>query len=67
MARLISYLLMVTLTGCTMAPTVMMPPPEESHHGAQYILQQYAPLNGAALRVCCGHKRHCLPHQSDRC
>jgi hypothetical protein len=65
--RKIAYILIVSLTGCTLPPTVMMPPPYEEHHAAPYLLQQYAPLNGAALRVCCGHKRHCLPHQSDRC
>lgn len=67
MQKAITYILLSSLTGCTLPPTVMMPPPVEEHHLPQYLLQQYAPLNGAALRTCCGHLRHCLPHQSDRC
>ena len=59
MKRIMSILLALSTTACLPAP--------EYHAGPHELLQQYAPLNGAALRVCCGQLRHCMPHQSPRC
>lgn len=31
------------------------------------LFEQLPNWDGAAQRVCCGHLRHCEPHQSPRC
>lgn len=31
------------------------------------LFEQLPPWDGAASKICCGHLRQCLPHQSPRC
>ena len=58
--KLICIMLSIMVSGCVYYP-------REPHAGPKELLIQYAPLDRAAYRVCCGMNRHCLPHQSDRC
>jgi len=70
LGKLTALGLVVVLTGCTTVLEQAQRDPRDAawdpKDGAQ-LFEQIPAWDSAAERICCGHLRQCLPHQSPRC
>jgi hypothetical protein len=58
-----------TLQGCAQLDHAVeaVRNPHRDYHGGAELIDQIPNNEGSARRVCCGHLKSCLPHQSPRC
>lgn len=64
----------VILAACSLALLQGCASLERDHRDAPWdppagrqLFEQIPAWDGAAAKICCGHLRQCLPHQSPRC
>jgi len=70
MLKILLIITAVSLQGCAAVHTELARDPRDAAwdpKGSAQLFDQIPAWDNAAERICCGHLRQCLPHQSPRC